>query len=227
MATILPITLNFLAELKTNNNRDWFNKQKNNYLAAHENVIEFAEKLLLEMRNHDHIETESGKKSLFRIYKDVRFSADKSPYKTHMSGSFTRATKLLRGGYYFHIQPGESFIGGGFWDPKPEDLKRLRQEIAENPEELRKIISEKNFINNFQTLKGEKVKTAPKGFQKDHPAIVLIRHKQFLLIKSFNDAEVLNSDFMSKVNNGFKSMRPFLNYMSEILTTDSNGEPLY
>ncbi len=227
MAKILPITLNFLNELTTNNNRDWFNEQKKNYLFAHENLIEFAQELLLEMKKHDNIETESGKKSLFRIYKDVRFSADKSPYKTHMSGSFKRATKLLRGGYYFHIQPGESFIGGGFWGPTSEDLKRLRQEIGENPEELRQIISEKSFLNNFETLKGEKVKTAPKGFQKDHPAIDLIRHKQFLLIKSFTDEEVLNSDFLSKVNHGFKSMRPFLNYMSEILSTDSNGESLY
>ncbi len=227
MAIIQPATLLFLSELKENNNREWFNTNKKDYLSSRDNLIEFADELLLRMRKHDHIETESGKKSLFRIYKDIRFSTDKSPYKAHMSGSFSRATKLLRGGYYFHIQPGESFIGGGFWDPNPVDLKRIRQEIAENPAELKEIISNKNFIKNFKSLEGEKVKTVPKGYNKDHPEIDLIRHKQYLLIKSFRDQDVLNSEFITEIIESFICMRQFFNYMSGILTTNSNGEALF
>src|SRR5262245_61520925 len=131
-AGIKKESLDFLKILSKNNNREWFNVHKDKYTAAHENIIEFADTLLAEMNKHDNIETASGKDSLFRIYKDVRFSKDKTPYNIHWNGGFKRATKKLRGGYYFHIQPGGSYIAGGFWGPDTNDMKRIRQDMATN-----------------------------------------------------------------------------------------------
>lgn len=220
--------LDFLVDLKANNDRDWFQENKPRYQQQQENMILFADELLKLMNEHDNIETPSGKKSLYRIYRDVRFSKDKSPYKTHWSGHFKRATKLLRGGYYFHIQPGNnSFIGGGFWSPNKEDLLRIREEIATDASELRDIINHKDFIETFGTLDGEQLKTAPKGFDKDHPDIDLLRYKQFIFGKNFSDKEVLDPNFVNVANETFKKMRPFFNFMSEVLTTDANGSPLF
>jgi uncharacterized protein (TIGR02453 family) len=126
MTLIKKSNIDFMVELSKNNNREWFADRKKQYELERENIIDFADELLKKMQVHDSIETPSGRKSLFRIYRDVRFSKNKAPYKTHWSGSFKRATKLLRGGYYFHIEPGNSFIGGGFWGPEPKDLKKMR-----------------------------------------------------------------------------------------------------
>lgn len=219
-------SVEFLKTLSKNNEREWFNKHKDKYLEAHGNMISFADSLLAEVRKHDNIETLTGKASLFRIYKDVRFSKDKTPYNTHWSGGFKRATKILRGSYYFHIQPGNSFVGGGFWGPEPDDLKRIRQDIDLNYKEWRKMLSNKSFVKTFGGLLGETLITTPKGFEKDNPAIDLLRYKQFLLKHDFSDKEVLSPDFVKKVNDVFKKMRPFFDYMSEVLTTDVNGESL-
>ena len=227
MATITKENFDFLNDLNANNNREWFTENKKRYVANHENLIAFADELLLKMNQHDTIETPTGKKSLFRIYRDVRFSKDKSPYKTHWSGGFRRATKLLRGGYYFHIQPGnQSFIGGGFWGPNKDDLQRIREDISADPSELRSIISSKDFVSTFGTLDGEQLKTAPKGFDKEDPAVDLLRYKQFIFGKNFSDKEVLDPNFVNVANDTFKKMRPFFDYMSEVLTTDANGSPL-
>jgi hypothetical protein len=169
------------------------------------------------------IETPSGKKSLHRIYRDTRFSKEKTPYKTNWSGSFSRAGKERRGGYYFHIEPGNTIIAGGFWMPEPKDLKRIRDEFAHDATPLRKILKSKSFVNTFGTLDGEQVKTTPKGYDKDSAAIDLIRYKQFLLYKNFTDKEVLSGTFLKEANETFKAMRPFFNYMSDVLTTDLNG----
>lgn len=213
----------FLKQLKKNNNRDWFNNHKDTYIAELAHLEAFADALLIEMNKHDVLETETGKKSLFRIYRDTRFSKDKIPYKTHFSGSFKRATKLRRGGYYFHIEPGGSFLGGGFWAPEPKDLKRIRDEIAYDDAPLRKILKSKSFVDTFGSIEGDKVQNAPKGFPADHPAIDLLRYKQFLLVRKFTDKEVLSPDFLKQVNDTFKRMRPFFDFMSQTLTTDENG----
>lgn len=226
MAVITKANLEFLKTLKNNNNRDWFNENKDLYLTQHQETIAFADALLAEMQKHDNIETPTGKKSLMRIYKDVRFSKDKSPYKTNWGGGFKRATKLLRGGYYFHIQPGACFVGGGFWAPESKDLLKIRKDISANPDDLRKIINSKSFKDTFGTLQGEKLKTCPKGFDKEDPALDLLQYKQFLISKSFTDKEVMAPDFYKKANETFKAMRPFFNYMSYVLTTDENGEIL-
>ncbi len=227
MSTTIPkSTLEFLRDLAKNNNRPWFNDNKDRYTAAHENMIEFAEALIDEMSHHDNLVPMTGKKSLFRIYRDVRFSKDKSPYKSNFAGGLKRATKWLRGGYYYHIQPGDSFVGGGFWSPNPADLKRIRDEIASHDQPLRKIITDPTFKKTFGTLQGETVKTAPKGFDRDHPAIDLLRHKQFLISRSFSDLEVTSPKFLKELIQTFQNMRPFFDYMSEVLTTDANGVPI-
>ena len=213
----------FLTDLKQNNNREWFNANKDRYTGAHENIIAFADALLREINKHDNIETPSGKKSVFRIYKDVRFSKEKTPYNSHWSGYYKRATKKLRGGYYFRLEPGNSFVAGGFFGPEPADMKRIRQDIDGNFQNWRDLLSEKTLLETFGGLTGEKMSSAPRGYAKDHPAIDLLRYKQFLLKHPFTDGEVLNPDFLFQVNEVFKKMRPFFDFMSEVLTTDING----
>jgi len=215
--------VDFLKKLSKNNTREWFNAHKELYTDAQNNIIDFAGGLLKEMNKHDNIETESGKQSLFRIYKDVRFSKEKTPYNTHWSGAFKRATKKLRGGYYFHIQPGNSFLAGGFWGPDKNDLQRIRQDIDTNYMEWSKMLANKTLAKTFGEMIGEKVISAPRGYDKNHPAIDLLRYKQYLLRHDFTDEEVLSPDFVKQANSVFKNMRPFLDFMSEILTTDSNG----
>ena len=219
-------TFEFINNLKKNNDREWFGEHKEEYIQELDRVVKFADELLALMNSHDHIETPTGKRSLFRIYRDTRFSKDKTPYKTHWSGSFTRATAQLRGGYYFHLEPGGSFIAGGFWEPHAADLKRIREEIAANDQELRHILAKPTFKKTFGELKGDQLKTAPKGFDKDHPAVDLLRYKQLVFTKYFTDKEVLSPDFAKKVSDGFQQLRPFFDYMSTVLTTDSNGVPI-
>lgn len=219
-------TLNFLSVLKANNTRDWFQTNKAVYEHAHQNVIAFADALLDKMRIHDQIETPSGKASLFRIYADTRFSKDKAPYKTHFGIRFSRATAQLRGGYYFHLEPGHSFMAGGFFAPNPDDLKRIREDISFNYEEWNELLTQPEFLATFGELRGDAVKTAPKGFDKEHPAIELLRKKQFILRHHFTDQEVLHPDFAEKLDQTFRELRPFFDYMSEVLTTDANGESI-
>ena len=213
----------FLKSLKLNNNRDWFNLNKDKFLEEQQKIEAFADALLVTLHSHDMIETASGKKSLHRIYRDTRFSNNKTPYKINWSGSFKRATRLRRGGYYYHIEPGNSFIAGGFWSPSPPDLKRIRDDIAFDAAPLRKIIKSKLFVAGFGTLQGEQLKTTPKGFDPANEAIDLLRYKQFLLIRRFTDKEVLDKTFLPAAGQAFKNMRPFFDYMSEVLTTDING----
>jgi uncharacterized protein (TIGR02453 family) len=213
----------FLNKLKKNNNREWFNAHKAAFSRELLLVEAFAEGLLRNLNVHDMIETPSGKKSLYRIYRDTRFSSDKTPYKKHWSGSFRRATKYRRGGYHFHIEPGNSFIAGGFWGPVPQDLRRIRDDISFDATPIRKILKSKTFVSMFKALQGEQLKTAPQGFDAGHEAIDLLRYKQFLLIRSFSDKEVLGKDFLKEADRTFKAMRPFFDHMSEVLVTDSNG----
>ncbi len=125
------------------------------------------------------------------------------------------------------IQPNnESFIATGFWDPNKEDLLRIRKEFEVDDSEMRDILNDKNLNSIWGGLEGEEVKTAPKGFDKNHPAIDLIKKKQYIFIKKFTDKEVLNNNFIIEVDNAFKAIRPYFNYMSDVLTTDLNGESL-
>ena len=223
MTPSLKPVFNFLVSLKEHNDRVWFNDHKKLYEESHFIMIDFAESVLNEMRKHDDIETASGKKSLFRIYRDVRFSKDKKPYKTSWSGSFKRATNTLRGGYYYHIEPGNTYIAGGFFGPNAVDLKHIRNHIDQDDAPLREILESKSVKSYFGSLIGEQVKTAPKGFDRDHASIDLLRFKQFYLKHQFSNQEVLLSDFHKNMSDGFQRLRPFFDVMSEILTTDLNG----
>ncbi len=227
MSKLALSNLSFLIDLKENNNRDWFTKNKSTYIKEREKVISFANELLKNMNTHDHIENESGKKCMFRIYRDVRFSKNKLPYKTHWGLNFKRATKLLRGGYYLHIEPNNSFIGGGFWNPEPKDLKRIRMQLSMFGDEFKAILNHKTFLKTFGKMQGNQLKNGPKGFDKDNPFIDLLKYKQYLISRPFTDKEILSDDFAKTASNTFKKMRPFLDFMSEALTTDINGEPLY
>lgn len=216
-------SLDFLIALKNNNNKTWFEANKPQYLQELNHIETFAGALLEELSKTDVLETASGKKSVYRIYRDIRFSKDKTPFKTFWGGSYTRATAARRGGYYFHLEQGNSFFAGGFWGPNAADLKRIRSEFDHDAESFRKILNSKSFTSNFGTLQGEQLKTAPKGFDINHEAIDLLRYKQFLIIKRFTDEEVLSPHFLEQALDTFKNMRPFFDYMSEVLTTDING----
>ncbi|MGB5205657.1 DUF2461 domain-containing protein [Eudoraea sp.] len=215
-------TLRFLNELKINNNREWFEQNKSEFKSLETGVKGFYNSLMDKMKEHDEIE----KLKMFRIYRDVRFSKDKTPYKSHFAGSFSRAGAKLRGGYYLQIRPGGSFMAAGFWEPNKEDLLRIRKELELDATALRELINKPSFKNTWGELVGDEVKTAPKGFSKDDPNIDLIRKKAFIFVRNFTDKEVLNKDFMVEVNKSFKEIRPYFNLMSEILTTNLNGESL-
>ncbi|MGB5377158.1 DUF2461 domain-containing protein [Muriicola sp.] len=212
----------FLKSLEVNNNRDWFNDHKDQYKALEADVKKFYQHLLERMRLHDDIE----RLKMFRIYRDVRFSKDKTPFKTHFAGSFSRAGNRLRGGYYLRLKPGESFIAAGFWDPNKEDLLRIRKELEMDASNFREVIQQPTFTKTWGDLQGDELKTAPKGFEKDHPDIDLIRKKQFIFVKNFKDTEVFAKDFLQVVNASFKMIRPYFDLMSDILTTNLNGESL-
>lgn len=219
-------TLEFLKALGKNNNREWFQRNKDRYTAALGNVTHWVDALILEMNKHDQLQTKNGKESLYRIYNDVRFSADKTPYNPRFAGTLKRTKPHLRGGYYYWIKPGASRVGCGFSYPNPQDLLRIRQDIDVNYNDWRRLFASQKIQSNFGAMQGEQVKTSPKGFSKDHPAIDLLRYKQFWFEHAFTDREVLANDFVKKVNNTFKTIRPFFDYMSEVLTTDLNGESL-
>jgi uncharacterized protein (TIGR02453 family) len=223
-ATIHPSTLKFLKDLAKNNNRDWFNAHKQAYLDANENMAAFAGAVIIEMNKHDEIDETSGKKSLFRIYRDVRFSKEKSPYNPRFAFSLSRSTKFRRGGYYFNLKPGGSYVGCGFFGPNAQDLNRIRQDIDLNYDQWNKLLKLKGIAGTFGTLVGDTVLTAPRGYDIKHPGIALLRHKQFILRHHFTDAEVISPNFLKEVNKTYKAVRPFFNYMSEVLTTDLNGE---
>ncbi|MBT8297284.1 MAG: DUF2461 domain-containing protein [Maribacter sp.] len=212
----------FLKELEKNNTREWFTDNKPRFKEIETGIKAFFATLMEHMKQHDDIE----KMKMFRIYRDVRFSKDKSPYKLHLAGSYSRAGARLRGGYYVHLKPGGSFIATGFWDPNKEDLLRIRKELELDADAFRKVISDKKFKKIWGDLEGDEVKTAPKGFNKEHSNIDLIKKKQFIFVRKFSDREVLSKDFLGFVDESFRAIRPYFDLMSEILTTNLNGESL-
>jgi len=228
MATISKENIQFLKELKNNNNRGWFTENKPRYVEQHENTISFTDEVLALLNKHDDISNVSGKKSLMRIYRDVRFSKDKSPYKSHWSGFFKRSTAELRGGYYFHIDPDGCFVGGGFWKPESKDMKLIRDAILSDEKGFRDIIGAKKFKQHFGPLglHGDSLKNVPRGYDKESSAGDLLKLKQFLIRKDFTKDEMLGDDFAEKINETYKALRPFFDWMSYALTHDGNGEPI-
>ena len=214
-------SLQFLKDLKENNNRDWFAENKPAFKKAQNNAKELYATIRENLEKHDEIE----KFKLFRIYRDVRFSHDKTPYQPHFAGSFSRLGKHLRGGYYLRIRPGESFLAGGFWEPNKEDLFRIRKEIEMDASEIQNILKDKDYIKYFGgKFEGEELKSAPRGFDKEHPDVDLLRKKGFIAVRNFTDAEVLDKNFINELDNTYKALRPFFDLFSDILTTNLNGE---
>ncbi|MCG2615114.1 DUF2461 domain-containing protein [Terrimonas sp. NA20] len=220
--TIIPSTsFEFLKKLRKNNNREWFNANKQIYQRELSGIESFTESLLDRMKKHDRIDTPSGKKALMRIYRDIRFSADKTPYKTNFSGSFHREGKLLRGGYYFQFEPGNSFIAGGFWGPSSSDLKLIRDELVFDDKPIRKVLASSKVAKVFTGLTGETLTRVPRGYDAASPAADLLKYKQFLLQHHFTDTEILAPDYIDMAETTMKALRPFFDYMSEVLYVPS------
>jgi uncharacterized protein (TIGR02453 family) len=224
MNIIVPkAALDFFKKLKQNNNRDWFNEHKKEFKIVEAEVKGIYNFIFENLNAHDDVD----KLKLFRIYRDVRFSKDKTPYKTHFGGSFHRTKPKLRGGYYLHLAPdNESFIATGFWEPNKDDLLRIRREFEMDDTEIRKIINHKSFKSIWGEFVGSELKTAPRDFDKDHKAIDLIKKKQYIFTKKYTDKEVLDKDFLKDVIKSFKTIRPYFDYMSDVLTTNLNGESI-
>lgn len=214
--------LYFLDTLKKNNDREWFNEHKTEFKRHESDVKDFFTLVMDNLKVHDQIE----KIKVFRIYRDVRFSKDKTPYKAHFAASFHRLGAQNRGGYYIRVKPGETFVATGFWGPEKEDLFRIRKELELDASEFREIISEKSFKKTWGELEGDAVKTSPKGFDKDHENIDLIRQKQFIFIRNFTDEEVLSPNFLDEIDKSYKAIRPYFDYMGDVLNTNLNGESL-
>lgn len=208
--------LQFLNELKKNNNKEWFNENRKAYDASKEQMLFFTEIMIQELRKMDQdIPALSAKDCLFRIFRDVRFSNDKSPYKTNM-GSFIApgGRKSDLAGYYVHFEPGASFIGGGVWCPAADVLRAIRTEIYEHPDGFKEVLHDDDFKEYFTEIMGEKLKTAPKGFDKEFEAIDLLRYKSYAFGYSLTDEQVLSGDLVELAVSVFRQlshMNRFLN----------------
>ena len=212
----------FFKRLKLNNNREWFLENKSVFKSHESQVKIFGEELKNRLNKFDNID----RFKVFRIYRDIRFSKDKTPFKTHFGLTWHRIKPKYRGGYYLHLCPGNNFLACGFWDPNPNDLKRIRQELIFDAQDFKELINTTSFQSNWGELKGSELKTAPRGVDKNHPDIKLIRKKQFIFSINYSNKEVCEKNFIDRLEESIKKVRPFVDYMSELLTTDENGESL-
>ena len=220
---VLSSSVSFFKKLKKNNNRDWFAENKPKFKKLELEIKAFGEELKDRLNEFDNVD----RFKLFRIYRDIRFSKDKTPFKTHFGLTWHRTKPLNRGGYYLHISPGKNFLACGFWDPNTNDLKRIRKELEYDAKEFRDIIASKEFFSVWGNLEGSELKTAPRNFDKNHPDIDLIRKKQYIFSISFLDEEVCEPQFINKLENALEKARPFTDYMPDVLTSDENGESLF
>jgi uncharacterized protein (TIGR02453 family) len=213
--------LKFLKAVGKNNNREWFEKNKTTYLKAKEGFDDFLEALHKDLvKFDDSLAGMNPRKAAFRIYRDVRFSKDKRPYKTNMGAGFSEHGKMEQEpGYYLHVEPGKSFVAGGLYMPSPENLAKIRQEIDYNADRLLKILNEKKFKSYYKGLSDwDKLKTMPKGYAKDHPHIDLLKNKSFVVSHNFKDTEVVNKNFSKKVVEACKMIKPLNDYLIEAIS---------
>jgi uncharacterized protein (TIGR02453 family) len=217
--------LHFFTEIEQNNNKPWFETNKQRYLAIQESFLDFVNHLLTEIRKIDTIYEKDLKKYVSRIYRDIRFSKDKSPYKNHISGLIERAPDNKKCPLYIHIQPGNSFIGGGVWQPEPSLLQKVRQEIDYNGSEFNKIINKKSFVKLFGTMNGDplfdkmtrdKLIRPPKGYTEDNPNIELLKLKQYIIHRQFDDDMVCSKSFIKEVVVSYKEALPFFNFFDAV-----------
>lgn len=215
-------SLKFLADLKKNNQRDWFLANKTRYESYKKEYYQLVQDFLDEMKPKDHsLDLLEVKNCVFRVNRDIRFSKDKSPYKTHMGIWMSAGTKNTNlSGYYIHIEPGASFIAGGVYSPENADLKKIRNEIAFFYDELEEIVNDKNFEAVFEELdKNNTLKTAPKDFEKDHPAIEFLKLKSFTASAKIDDKSLLDKDFVKKTAAKIIALQPLNAFLNRALTS--------
>ncbi len=218
MPADLQQALTFLEELRFNNRRDWFDANRKRYDAARAAAEALVTDVLSQFEPVEDVGSTNAKDCFFRINRDVRFSKDKSPYKTNFGIVFGKGGRKATGrSYYLNLEPGGTFIAAGIYDPSPEQLKHIRAVIAEDPAKLRKIVNARDFQQYFGGLKGDTLKTAPKGYAADHPAIDLLKHKQFLAVHDVTDADVLADDFAGHVVAVCKALKPLETYFETLL----------
>ena len=219
METIRKSTLDYLNQIKFNNNRDWFLKNHPIYLEARENFESFVQKLIDQIIEFEPIMKGLEVKScVYRFNRDIRFSNDKSPYKTHFGAFIVRGGKKngdKYSGYYFHIEPGASIIAGGAYMPPAQWLSAIREKIDEEPDRFIKIINSKEFIRFFGQLTGEKLKKAPKGFPPDHPNVDLLKFKSYLVVNEVSDKLVLSDKYFDHTVNVMKAMKPLNDFLND------------
>lgn len=214
-------SLKFLKDIKKNNNREWFEKNKGKYLEAKEEFDVFAALLYEEIVKFD--ESVAGlnpKKLTFRIYRDVRFSKDKTPYKTNMGVAVSPSGKGMgTPGYYFQAEPGnKSFIASGLFMPEGDKLAKIRQEIDYNADKLARIFKDKKFTKYFSQFWGDdKLKTAPKGYAKDHPHVEWLKLKSFIVTHEFRDAELADKKFMKNLLESMKAAKPLNDFLKDAI----------
>jgi len=217
----METTLHFLKKLKINNNREWFDSNKTEYLASKEIFEEFVSELIKGINKFDKKVSLDlkPKDCTFRIYKDVRFSKDKTPYKNNMSASINPGGKKSNiPGYYFHLEPDACFLAGGVYMPMPDVLKAIRQEIDYNPLPLINVLKSASFKKEFNGLDEEdKLKNPPKGFNKDHAHSEILKNRHFIVSQKFENKVILKKDGLSKTLDSFKAMYPFLDYLRKAI----------
>ena len=211
--------LDFLKKLKKNNTKEWFDKNKKEYDTLRAEWVLFVEDAIKQIAKFDpEYATVEAKKCIFRINRDVRFSKDKSPYKTNFGASINKGGKNSpTGGYYLHFEPGNCFIAGGMYMPDAEILGKVRQEIDYNLKEFTKIVEHKEFKKYFGTLGGEKLSRPPKGFDIDNPALEFLKHKSFLAFHKVDDKTALGKDYNKYVTSVFKAMKPMCDFLNRSL----------
>ncbi len=218
-------TILFLQQLKKNNNRDWFEKNRKKYEAAKADYMQLVENVLDGLKEIDSSLADlQPKQCVFRINRDVRFSADKSPYKTNMGAGFSRGGKAMNfAGYYFHCEPGENFIGGGLWMPDAVNLKKVRQEIDYNFTEFKNIVSSKTFVKWYKELsddKAYKLTRPPKGYDETTEAIEYLKLKSFTAGASITDEQLLNKNLAKNILTHFEAIKPLLDFLNRALEND-------
>jgi uncharacterized protein (TIGR02453 family) len=219
METIKKSTLDFLTGIKLNNNRDWFIENRPRYLDAKDNFESFVQEIINKIILFEPVMNGLEAKScVYRINRDIRFSNDKSPYKSHFGAFIVKGGKKNGdkfAGYYVHIEPGKSIVAGGAYMPPAPWLSAIREKIDEEPEKLLKIISSKDFIKYFGKIDGEKLKKAPKGYPPDHPNIELLKFKSYLVVNEMTDEFVLSDRYFDHTINVIKAMKPFNDFLND------------
>ena len=212
-------TLTFLQELSKNNNREWFNDNRKSYEAAKAEFEEFLNDVIPALRNFDdQIGTLKAKDCMFRIFRDVRFSKNKDPYKTNMGGFISKGgRKGIHAGYYIHIEPEKSFLGGGIYMPQSDVLKKIRQEILYQVDEFKSIINDKNFLKTYTQMEGNKLVRPPKGFPADFPDIELLKYKSYVAVHELSNDDILKDNFKKHIAKTFKVLHPFNAFLNRSL----------